>query len=162
MMNKRNQWLPLLVFFAILAFFFLRQNTAEPVHKTEIGSKASISQEIKTKTLKKEGRYYAKEEVAAYIHAFGTLPTNYITKKEAKEKNWSASDNNGYVIGGDRFGNREGKLPKKKGRVYYEADLIAGYDEHRGPERLGFSNDGAIYYTEDHYEHFEQLYGWEE
>lgn len=51
-MNKRNQWLPLLVFFAILTFFFLRQNTAVPVHKTEIGSKASISQEIKTETLK--------------------------------------------------------------------------------------------------------------
>lgn len=159
MINKRNQWFPLLVLFAILAFFFLRQGTAVPVHKTEIDSEASISQEIKTEALQKEGRYYTKEEVAAYIHAFGTLPTNYITKKEAEEKNWSTSDNNGYVIGGDRFGNREGKLPMKKGRVYYEADLIAGYDEHRGPERLVFSNDGAIYYTGDHYEHFEQLYG---
>ena len=86
MMNKRNQWLPLLVFFAILAFFFLRQNTAVPLHKAEIGSKASIRQEIKTETLKKEGRYYAKEEVAAYIHAFGTLPTNYITKKGSQRE----------------------------------------------------------------------------
>lgn len=162
MMNKRNQWFPLLVLFAILAFFFLQQESAVPVQKTDISPEASISQEIITETPKKEGRYYAKEEVAAYIHAFGTLPTNYITKKEAQEKNWSASDNNGYVIGGDRFGNREGKLPKKKGRVYYEADLIAGYDEDRGPERLVFSNDGAIYYTGDHYEHFEQLYGSEE
>ncbi|WP_276648398.1 ribonuclease domain-containing protein [Trichococcus flocculiformis] len=61
-------------------------------------------------------------------------------------------------IGGDCFGNREGLLPKKSGRTYYEADI--DYDGgYRGAERIVYSNDGLIFYTDDHYESFEQLYG---
>ena len=62
------------------------------------------------------------------------------------------------MVGGDSFGNREGQLPKKSGRRYYEADLKAGYTNHRGPLRLVYSNDGLIFYTQDHYDSFEQLY----
>lgn len=101
--------------------------------------------------------YYDKDQVAAYIHEFGHLPDNYITKSEANSMNWSTRDKT-YVVGGDRFGNREGNLPGKPGRQYYEADLQAGYTDHRGPERLIFSNDGLIFYTDDHYETFQQLY----
>lgn len=101
--------------------------------------------------------YYEKEDVAEYIHLYDSLPENYITKSEAEERNWSTEDST-YVVGGDRFGNREGKLPKEKNREYYEADLQTGYTNHRGPERIVYSNDGLIFYTEDHYESFEQLY----
>ena len=59
-------------------------------------------------------------------------------------------------IGGDKFGNREGILPKEDGRVYYECDIDyeGGY---RNEKRIVFSNDGLIFYTEDHYQSFEEL-----
>ncbi len=108
--------------------------------------------------------YSSKEEVAEYIHLYGHLPPNYITKKEAQELGWVASKANLWEvapdmsIGGDRFGNREGLLPSAKGRKYYECDIDfdGGY---RNAKRIIFSNDGLIYYAEDHYESFELLYG---
>lgn len=115
--------------------------------------------------VEKGGSYSNRDEVAEYIHVFGTLPQNYITKKEAEAAGWNKSEGNlwsvaeGKSIGGDYFGNREGLLPDADGRIYYECDVnySGGY---RGPERIVFSNDGLIFYTPDHYESFEQLY-WE-
>lgn len=112
-----------------------------------------------------EGQSYStKNEVAAYIRQFNALPPNYLTKDEAEELGWDNSEGNlwevtdGMSIGGDFFGNREGLLPKKSGRTYYEAD-INYYGGFRGAERIVYSNDGLIFYTDDHYESFEQLYG---
>lgn len=107
--------------------------------------------------------YYSEEEVALYIHAFAQLPPNFITKNEAQDMGWDSRKGNlwdisyGLCIGGDTFGNREGLLPKKKGRTYYECDVNyeGGY---RGSERVVFSEDGLIYYTGDHYESFDLLY----
>jgi guanyl-specific ribonuclease Sa len=112
-----------------------------------------------------EGQSYStKNEVAAYIHQFNALPPNYLTKDEAEALGWDNAEGNlwevtdGMLIGGDFFGNREGLLPKKSGRTYYEADI--NYDGgYRGAERIVYSNDGLIFYTDDHYESFEQLYG---
>ena len=111
-----------------------------------------------------DGEYTSKEEVAEYIHLFGHLPDNYITKREAEDLGWVSSKGNlwkvapGKSIGGSRFGNYEGLLPDKKGRKYYECDI--DFDgSYRGPERIIYSNDGLIYYTADHYKTFEQLYG---
>ena len=63
----------------------------------------------------------------------------------------------GMSIGGDIFGNREKLLPEEKGRKYYGCDVNyeGGY---RNGERIIYSNDGLIYYTDDHYKSFEQLY----
>ena len=112
----------------------------------------------------KDGSYTSKEDVALYIHTYGCLPDNYITKKEAEELGWVSSKGNlwkvapGMSIGGNRFGNYEGILPEKKGRQYYECDI--DFDgSYRNSKRIIFSNDGLIYYTEDHYETFELLYG---
>lgn len=102
--------------------------------------------------------YYSVEDVAEYIHVFGKLPNNYITKEEAKEIGWEADDDSGLVVGGNHFGNFEGLLPEDDSREYFEADISDGYTNHRGPKRIVFSNDGLIYYTEDHYESFEKLY----
>lgn len=102
--------------------------------------------------------YYDRDDVAAYIYAFQELPPNYLTKKEARERDWEPNDGSGWVVGGDRFGNREGLLPDAPKRKYYEADVAAGYTDDRGAERLVYSNDGLIFYTADHYETFEQLY----
>ena len=64
----------------------------------------------------------------------------------------------GMSIGGDYFGNYEGLLPEANGRDYYECDI--DFDgTYRNSKRIVFSNDGLIYYTEDHYESFELLHG---
>lgn len=116
---------------------------------------ASNAQEVK---IEKNQKYYAVKDVALYIHLYGALPPNYISKKEANQRGWKPDDQSGLVVGGDRFGNREGRLPKKSGRQYFEADIQAGYGKNRGPERLVFSNDGYVFHTTDHYDSFEQLY----
>ena len=65
----------------------------------------------------------------------------------------------GTAIGGSRFGNREGLLPKEPGRTYTECDIDTVGENSRGAKRIVFSNDGLVYYTDDHYESFELLYG---
>jgi ribonuclease T1 len=107
--------------------------------------------------------YSTKEEVAAYIHTYKELPQNFITKSEARDLGWDNSKGNLWdvtnqkSIGGDRFYNRERVLPDAEGRRYYECDVnySGGY---RGAERIVYSNDGLIFYTDDHYESFERLY----
>lgn len=112
------------------------------------------------------GAYTTKQEVAFYIYTYGHLPSNFITKKEAESLGWSGGSLEPYApgkcIGGNRFGNYEGLLPEKDGRQYTECDIDTLGAEKRGAKRIVFSNDGLIYYTEDHYETFELLYGNEE
>lgn len=106
--------------------------------------------------------YTSKEEVALYLHLYEELPPNFITKKEAKNLGWDSSKGNlskvapGMSIGGDYFGNYEGVLPE--GKDYHECDIDSdgGY---RNAKRIVYSDDGCIYYTEDHYTTFELLYG---
>lgn len=112
--------------------------------------------------------YSTPEEVSLYLHVFRELPPNYLTKAEARELGWESSKGNlwdvayGLSIGGDPFGNREGLLPKTKGRTWYECD-VNYYGGYRGSERVLYASDGLIYYTDDHYESFEELYdGWYE
>lgn len=109
------------------------------------------------------GSYFDKENVALYIHIYGRLPYNFITKDEARDLGWEGGSVEKYApgcaIGGDRFGNYEGALPKKKGRTYTECDIDTDGYHSRGSRRIVFSNDGLIYYTHDHYETFELLYG---
>lgn len=117
-------------------------------------------------TVEKDGEYTDKDHVAAYIHKYGRLPSNYITKKEAEKRGWVSYEKNlwdkdvapGMSIGGSYFGNYEGILPTKKGRDYYECD-IDFKGGSRNAKRIIYSNDGLIYYTDDHYETFELLYG---
>ena len=127
-------------------------------------NKPTASTEATKAEITEEGEYTSKDEVAEYIYLYGHLPPNYITKSEAKDLGWVASKGNlwkiapGKSIGGDRFGNREGLLPTAKGRKYYECDI--DFDgKYRNAKRIVFSNDGLVYYTEDHYETFELLYG---
>ena len=110
-----------------------------------------------------DGSYTTKEDVALYIHAYGHLPGNFITKKEAQALGWSGGSLEPYApgmcIGGSRFGNYEGLLPEAEGRTYTECDIDTLGAGSRGAKRIVFSNDGLIYYTGDHYESFELLYG---
>ena len=110
-----------------------------------------------------DGWYYSAEDVALYLVTYGELPSNFITKNEARDLGWEGGSVQRYLegaaIGGDKFGNREGILPKADGRQYYECDIDTDGASSRGAKRIVFSNDGLIYYTEDHYESFVLLYG---
>lgn len=110
-----------------------------------------------------EGQSYnTPVEVAEYIDLYGELPDNYLTKNEARELGWDAKEGNlwnvapGASIGGDYFGNFEEALPEEKNRDYYEAD-IEYMGGHRNAKRLVFSNDGLYFYTDDHYDSFQQV-----
>ena len=109
------------------------------------------------------GIYTTKEDVSLYLYTYGHLPENFITKSEARALGWSGGGLDGYAdgkcIGGDRFGNNEGLLPEATGRKYYECDIDTLHADDRGPKRIVFSNDGLIYYSGDHYDSFELLYG---
>ncbi len=113
--------------------------------------------------LDEKGYYYSKEDVALYIHTYGCLPENFITKNEARDLGWEGGSVERYApgmaIGGDRYGNYEGLLPAKKGRTWTECDIDTNGKSSRGAKRIVFSNDGLIYYTDDHYESFTLLYG---
>lgn len=91
----------------------------------------------------------------------GRLPGRYVTKERARSLGWRPGDDlcrvaPGMSIGGDRFGNREGRLPAKPGRQYQEADLDFACGR-RGARRLVFSNDGLRFVTTDHYETFHEV-----
>lgn len=129
--------------------------------QTETGTQTTTSE--RGPTIDEDGWYTTKEEVALYIHTYGRLPGNFISKTKARDRGWVASEGNlnevcpGMSIGGSRFYNDDGQLPDKKGRQWTECD-INYHGGHRGAERIVFSNDGLIFYTADHYETFEQLY----
>ena len=103
------------------------------------------------------------DEVALYLHTYGKLPKNFISKKEAEEQGFRFGEGDfgeafpGMSVGGSRFGNYEGQLPEKSGRHYYECD-IDYQGGRRNAKRLVYSNDGLIFYTDDHYKSFTQLY----
>jgi len=99
------------------------------------------------------------KRVARYLQQHQRLPDYYLTKKHAREQGWDAADGNlclalpGKAIGGDRFSNREGRLPVANNRVWREADV--NYQcGRRGADRLLYSSDGLIFVTRDHYKNF--------
>ncbi len=135
--------------------------TDESLSETEaLSSEETESDKV---SVTEDGEYTSKDEVALYIHLYDHLPDNYITKKEAEALGWNNKEGNlwdvapGKSIGGSYFGNYEGLLPEKKGRDYHECDIDYN-GGRRNAKRIVFSDDGLIYYTEDHYESFEQLY----
>ena len=130
----------------------------EDISQTEAQPQAPPETQI---LIDADGSFTTKEDVALYIHIYGCLPDNFITKNEARKLGWEGGGLDPYApgmcIGGDRFGNYEGLLPED--RDYTECDIDTLGAKSRGAKRIVFSNDGLIYYTEDHYESFELLYG---
>jgi len=113
--------------------------------------------------LPEHGSYTTKEDVSLYLYQYGRLPDNFITKKQAQKLGWEGGSLEPYApgkcIGGDYFGNYEKRLPDAKGREYTECDIDTLGAKNRGAKRIVFSNDGLIFYTDDHYESFELIYG---
>ena len=135
---------------------------AKPKADAQKASATSASDGEEEELLPEDGSYTTKEDVALYLHQYGHLPSNFITKKEARAAGWPGGSLEEYFpgmcIGGDYFGNYEGKLPKAQGRTWTECDINALGKRSRGAERIIFSNDGLIYYTDDHYDSYTQLY----
>ena len=174
MKQKLAFLLALLLSFSLLAGCGAPAETTEPaqaqfqltqpdVEETE-AFEAQIAETESPKTepyIDPYGSYSTKEDVALYIHLYGELPLNFMTKKQARALGWEGSSLEpvapGMCIGGDYFGNYEGLLPED--REYTECDIDTLGRSSRGAKRIVFSDDGLIYYTEDHYESFELLYG---
>ena len=111
--------------------------------------------------LDEHGAYYSQEDVALYLRTYHKLPSNFITKSEAQKLGWEGGSvqkyKDGAAIGGDRFGNYEGLLPKDK--KYRECDIDTDGENSRGAKRIVYAEDfSAVYYTGDHYESFVRLY----
>ncbi len=116
-----------------------------------------------------DGWYYDVEGVTLYLDAYGELPSNYVTKKEARAAGLEGGTPSrvieGAAIGGDVFGNREGLLPELGGGdSYRECDINTDGKTSRGAERLIYTDDGdssngcaPYYYTSDHYESFVEV-----
>lgn len=138
--------------------------SAEPGEPYDAGTLTEAAEPLVVEgTINKDGTFTTKDDVALYIYTYGELPKNFISKKEAQKLGWEGGSLEPYApgccIGGSYFGNYEGKLPEKKGREYTECDIDTLGKKSRGAKRIVFSNDGLIYYTGDHYETFELLYG---
>ena len=114
-------------------------------------------------TLDERGTYTHRDDVALYLHIYGHLPDNFISKTKARKLGWSGGSLEPYApgkcIGGGEYQNLEGLLPEAPGRVYHECDIDTLGKKSRGAKRIVWSNDGLIYYTDDHYESFTLLYG---
>ncbi|WP_130834989.1 ribonuclease domain-containing protein [[Erwinia] mediterraneensis] len=100
--------------------------------------------------------------VASWLQQHHHLPDYYISKNAARRQGWDAAQGNlcdvlpGKAIGGDRFANREGRLPEKAGRQWFEADVNYRCG-HRNADRLLYSSDGLIFLTTDHYRSFKKV-----
>ncbi len=90
------------------------------------------------------------------------LPATFVSKAQARSLGWKPGQDlwknkklYGKSIGGDRFQNREKKLPNIK-HVYYEADLDYKGGK-RNAKRLIFTREGRCYVTVDHYQTFTEV-----
>ena len=161
MKKKLPVWLSVLLLIVALLFNGMGGEAPEtPVHPQDETEYAAV---IEDAVIDEDGWFYSAELVALYLRTYGRLPDNFMTKEEARELGWEGGSLEefapGFAIGGDKFGNREGLLPTAKGRKYYECDIDTDGQKSRGAKRLVYSNDGLIYYTDDHYESFTLLYG---
>lgn len=168
---KKNKLLPILLAVLLLAGYFLFGGgdspapvleNVEPSAAVTAAPEAPVPEtETQPEGIDEGGSYTTKEDLALYIHTYGHLPGNFVTKEEARTAGWECGGLDevlpGMCIGVDRFGNREGLLPEAAGRSWTECDVNTLHAKSRGAERIVFSNDGLIYYTGDHYDSFELL-----
>ena len=131
-------------------------SSATVISSSKTGSSNNVS-------VQKNGTYTDKDHVALYIHTYGTVPSNYISKNKARKAGWINTKGNlwdvlpGMSIGGGGYDNDDNMLPDAPGRQWFECDI----DYHggfRNEKRIVYSNDGLIYYTGNHYKSFQKLY----
>ena len=169
--KKKIQVLPLIILIALTAAFFMGggrlqesgvRQSAAPAAAERLEPAAAVRETVKQAPAA-TAVPGEEQAVASYIKAHGRLPDYYITKDAARAIGWNGGSLEpyapGHLIGGDRFGNYEGLLPSGKGRIYRECDIGTYKADSRGTRRIVFSDDGLIYYTDDHYSSFTKLAG---
>ncbi len=138
-------------FIGILLMYAFNQYQSEPQPHDISG--IPIISDKNIDELTKEGT------IIPYVKKHQKLPEYYLTKSEAKTKGWIPEKGNlcdvlpGKAIGGDRFGNREKKLPA--GEIYYEADVNYKCGT-RNADRIVYTDSGEVWLTKDHYKSFEK------
>ena len=160
---KMARWLKLICAALLTVAYLVSLSGCQPKEVAPVAVSGAVKSDATAVQVEKGKPYSTANEVAAYIHKFRQLPPNFISKLEAQKLGWDQAKGNLWQvadrksIGGDRFANREGKLPVASGRQYYECDIDyrGGF---RGAKRLVYSNDGLVFYSEDHYKTFRQLY----
>lgn len=143
------------------AMFLMNGNSQKRMpSSSEVGTFTSAKdQEFARQASQDISQLTQEDFVIGYLKRYKKLPNYYLTKAEAKKLGWLPHQANlcevlpGRAIGGDFFGNREGKLPKRKGLKYYEADVNYNCGR-RNTDRIIYSDEGDIYLTKDHYKTF--------
>ena len=140
-----------------IGFLFSKFSAGNSQTEYTFETEASLKKEV---SVKKGEEYCLHEEVAEYIHLYKELPPNYMTKSKAHKMGWENGNpqkvlGGNVCIGGSKFGNSERSLPE--GVEYRECD-VDYCDDSRGASRLIYTADGKVYFTEDHYESFVELY----
>lgn len=141
----------------ILALFLIGSVSAGFFDFLKGGDDSTSSGDVK---VTEDGQYCTVDEVAAYIKEYHKLPSNYITKKQARDLGWQGGPLKKYApgksIGGDTFTNRQHVLPDSDNK-YIECDINAN-GTSRGAERIVYnSGDFKVYYTDDHYNTFKEI-----
>lgn len=165
-MKRIKHWLLLILSLVILVFTGCQAEVQDDISAGDSQTESQVTEEPAAEqegSVEEDGQYTSKDEVALYIHTYGHLPSNFISKTKARKAGWVSKEGNldevlpGMSIGGSVFNDYDEQLPAAQGRTWTECDInyTGGY---RGAERIIFSNDGLIFYTNDHYETFEQLY----
>ena len=112
--------------------------------------------------LDKDGSYTSKEDIMNF-RQLGSLTPGHPEYGHTVGIGWSGGSLEPYApgkcIGGDYFGNYEKVLPVVSGRTYHECDIDTLNAKSRGAKRIIYSDDGQIYYTDNHYKSFTLLYG---
>ena len=159
---KRNK-LAVIIVILLAAVLALSSCTASAAGRKKNRNTATPEATAAPEATATPGPMDEAQRIADYIFEHGELPENFITKKEAQALGWDKYRNcvsdvaPGKSIGGDYFGNYEQKLPVVRGRRYYEADCYY-FGGERNEYRIIYSNDGHVWYTEDHYNTFIELF----
>lgn len=134
----------------LIALLMLASQLATAASCREVAEKLNASLSPKVDAVELAG-------VLSSLQQTGQLPDKFVTKRQAQQAGWQPGKNlwqalPGKSIGGDHFGNREGRLPKAR---YAEADLDYRGGK-RGAKRIVFSRERR-YVTVDHYQTFSEV-----
>lgn len=143
---------------------FIEDKKDQAGSKTETVSYGSTSSDGVSGNVNSSGQSSIEQlteekTVISYVKQNHRLPDYYITKNEARKQGWDPSRGNlcdvlpGKAIGGDKFGNREGRLPD--GEKYFEAD-VNYHCGGRNADRIIYTQNGDVYLTKNHYKSFEK------
>lgn len=114
------------------------------------------------KKLNENSYYTTRDDVALYLVTFHKLPSNYVKKDEVS----SASTGSSTRIGGDYFSNGSDSsptglcLPAYSNLTECDVDASGTSGSKRGSHRLVFTMSYKVFYTYDHYDHWQEYLGY--